>query len=234
MTARAWTVPGRRSLAAAALLAGAFLVTPAAAMTYRLAELPSSTCASNCPLVIVADGEIGLNSAEEFFAFVKSQVLGRNVASTVLIASPGGNVVGSLKLGGMMRSLGFSLLVGQVSRGEFLTARCYSACAYTLAGGKRRIVPEGSQVGVHAAWTRTTSMRDIVGSGGIDPQVPRGRVSEVLGRYLSQMGVSPQLVALAETTPSSEIRILSRQELSSLRLANGTLGGEQRRRKRSR
>ncbi len=211
---------------------GALAAQPASAMSFSLAELNVDSCSPRCPAVIVASGEIGLNSSDEFFAFVRSQALSRDVASTILMTSPGGNVVGSLKLGALIRTLGFNIMVGQVRGGAFLTGRCYSACAYTLAGGKRRIVPEGSEVGVHAAWSRTSSMRDIVGSGSIDPQFESGRVATVLSRYLSTMGVSPQLVALAETTPSSEIRVLTRTELSRLKLASARLENPRRSRKR--
>jgi hypothetical protein len=221
----------RAAMVAAAWLIGA-AASPASAMTFSFAELQLDTCAPNCPSVIVASGEIGLDTSDEFFAFVRSQVLSRNVASMILISSPGGNVVGSLKLGAMIRTLGFSLMVGQVRGGQFFAANCFSACAYTLAGGKRRVVPDGSQVGVHAAWTRSSSMRDIVGSGTIDPRVPSDRVAVVLSRYLSTMGVSPQLVAIAETTPSSQIRVLTRAELSSLRLARASLAEPRTKRRR--
>lgn len=219
----------------AAALASAFWLAASAqsasAMTFSFAEFQTQSCAPNCPVVIVAEGEIELNSSDTFFNFVRSQVLGRNVASVVLISSPGGNVVGSLKLGAMFRTLGFSLMVGQVRGGGFVTAQCFSACAYTLAGGKQRVVPDGSEVGVHAAWTRTSSMRDIVGSGTIDPKVSSDRVTVVLSRYLSMMGVSPQLVALAETTPSSQIRVLTRSEMSRLKLARATLDPPRRNRR---
>ena len=102
--------------------------------------------------------------------------------------------------------------------GNPVTARCYSACAYTLAGGKRRIVPDGSSVGVHRAWTARTGQRDITGTGTIDAQVATEGFSPVLARYLRMMGVSGQLVALADATPSSEIRVLTRAELSRLRV----------------
>ncbi len=218
----------RAFLAVAAL----FWLTSASAvsaMTFSLQDLDDPSCGAACPKVIVASGEIELDSNDRFFNFVRSEVLGRKVASLMLMSSPGGNLVGSIKLGMIVRQLGFSIMVGQVRSGSFLTARCYSACAYTLAGGKTRIVPEGSEVGVHKAWTKATGQRDILGGGTIDGQVSTEGFSPVLERYLSMMGVSRQLVALADGTPSTSIRVLSRGELSQLRVMTGARPQKKRR-----
>ncbi len=220
----------RRLLASALFLLVA--MAPASAMTFSLATLRDGTCDADCARVIVASGEIGLDSDQVFFDFVRSDVLGRPVKSIVLMSSPGGNLVGSLKLGIVMRQLGFSIMVGQISGGSLATARCYSACAYTLAGGRQRIVPEGSEVGVHRAWTRRSGQRDPGGGGSIDAQVSTEGYSPVLARYLRMMGVSGELVALADATPSSSIHVLSRAELSKLRMvtAREPAKGKQRRR----
>lgn len=227
------TMPAARRLlllmaAACVSLAG---LSGARAMEFSLAAFDLPACQPRCPLVIVASGEIELNSDEAFFRFVASEVMQRQVASTILLSSPGGNLLGSLKLGLMMRHLGFSLMVGQVRERRFVTARCYSACAYTLAGGKRRIVPDGSEVGVHRAWIKANGQRDFVGGGTIDPDFSPQRHQPMLSRYLRQMGVSDQIVALADSTPSSSIRVLTAAELSRFRLSTGA-GGEKRRRGR--
>lgn len=201
----------------------------AAAMAFSLQDLDDPSCGAACPKVIVASGEIELDSNDKFFNFVRSDVVGRKVASLMLISSPGGNLVGSIKLGLIVRQLGFSIMVGQVRSGSFLTARCYSACAYTLAGGKSRIVPKGSEVGVHKAWTKASGQRDILGGGTIDGQFSTAGFSPVLERYLSMMGVSRQLLALADGTPSSSIRVLSRGELSQLRVITGSRPQKKRR-----
>lgn len=200
------------------LLVMAASSAPAMAMSFSLSSIPNLSCKSQCPKIIVASGEIELNSDETFLSFVKSEVLPRQVTSVVLMSSPGGNLVGSLKLGAMMRQLGFSIMIGQVRNGSFKSARCYSACAYALAGGVKRIVPDGSEVGVHKAWTIERPMRDIVGSGIIGNRVSVDGFTPVLQRYLKQMGVSQNLMALADATPSHDIRVLSRAELAKLRV----------------
>lgn len=191
---------------------------PASAMSFSLSRLPDNLCAEACPQVIVATGEIELNSDEAFFRFVTDEVVKQQVTNMVLMSSPGGNLVGSLKLGILMRQLGFSIMVGQVRSGAFLSARCYSACAYALAGGMKRIVPEGSEVGVHKAWTLRRGEVDRVTGASIDEQVATEGYAPVLTRYLRMMGVSGQLMALANATPSSSIRVLTRAELARLRV----------------
>lgn len=208
-----------RALAVAAFLTASL---PAAAMTFSLSAISDPSCGTQCPKIIVASGEIELNSDDKFIRFIRSEVLPQKVTSVVLMSSPGGNLVGSLKLGVIIRQLGFSVMVGQVSGGTFMSARCFSACAYTLAGGKNRIVPDGSQVGVHKAWTNERPMRDIVGSGTIGARVSVEGYTPVVERYLKLMGVSEKLMALADSTPSSDIRVLSRAELASLRMMTGT------------
>lgn len=204
-----------RSTAAMVIL---LLASPVAAMTFSLNAIGDPTCGNDCPKIIVASGEIELDSDDKFIRFIRSEVLPQKITSIVLMSSPGGNLVGSLKLGMVIRQLGFSIMVGQVSGGAFMTGRCFSACAYTLAGGRSRIVPDGSQVGVHRAWTRERPMRDIVGSGSIAARVSVEGYSPVVERYLKLMGVSQRLMALADATPSSDIRVLSRAELASLRV----------------
>jgi hypothetical protein len=196
--------------------------SPAAAMRFTVEPLPASQCPDqDCPALIVASGEIGLDADVEFVSFVATQAASRRVSSTILMSSPGGNLLGSLKLGIVVRQLGFSIMVGQIADGSLKTARCYSACAYALAGGRTRIVPRGSEVGVHRAWMRDFEQRDIAGTGLIDPKSSATSVNPVIARYLSSMGVSRQLVALADGTPSSEIRVLTTAELSRLRLSTG-------------
>jgi hypothetical protein len=211
----------------AASLGFGILAAPALAMSFSLSPMADPDCGSNCPLVIVASGEIELDSNERFFAFVTSEVVGQKVTSVVLMSSPGGNLVGSLRLGILMRQLGFSIMVGQVRNGRFITANCFSACAYTLAGGKRRFVPEGSKVGVHKAWTKAPGASDEAGIDGLTSgRIPTSGYQPVLETYLRRMGVSGQLVTLANATSADDIRVLSRSELARLRVvtANGRNG----------
>lgn len=213
----------------AAILACLAAPLPAAAMTFSLNAIADPSCGNNCPKIIVASGEIELDSDDKFIRFIKAEVLPQKITSVVLMSSPGGNLVGSLKLGVVIRQLGFSIMVGQVNGGNFMSARCFSACAYTLAGGRSRIVPDGSQVGVHKAWTSERPMRDILGSGTIGARVSVEGYTPVVERYLRLMGVSQQLMALADATPSNDIRILSRAELSSLRMMTGARPQKKRR-----
>jgi hypothetical protein len=212
-------------LPAVTTLVACLFANAAIAMTFSLNAINDPSCGRECPKIIVASGEIELDSDDKFVRFIKSEVLTEKITSIVLMSSPGGNLVGSLKLGMAIRQFGFSVMVGQVNGGVFMSARCYSACAYALAGGRSRIVPDGGQVGVHKAWTNERSMRDIVGGGNIGARVSVEGYSPVVERYLKLMGVSERLMALADATPSSSIRVLNRAELKSLRVMTGSTPG---------
>lgn len=199
----------------AALLLSA---APAFAMTFALNEIEDTNCGTKCPKIIVATGEIEFDSDDKFISFIKTEVYPQKITSVVLMSSPGGSLVGSLRLGVVIRQLGFSVMVGQVSAGRFFSARCFSACAYALAGGRSRIVPEGSEVGVHKAWTIERPTAENAGSSDIGRRVSVEGYTPVVERYLKMMGVSRQLMALADATPSTQIRILSRSELAKLRI----------------
>ena len=58
----------------------------------------------------------------------------------------------------------------------------------------------------------------ILGRGAIEPGFDAARFTPLLTRYLQSMGVSGGLAALADATPSNDIRLLSREELSRLRV----------------
>jgi hypothetical protein len=204
---------------------------PAQAMSFGLVRLNLEDCRPECPFVVVAQGEIGINSAEQFIAFMRQAVQGRKLSQMVLIGSPGGNLLGSLKLGVTIRQLGMSVMVGQPRGSTFVSARCYSACVYALMGGKSRVVPEGSVVGVHRPAQRFVGQRDIVGEGTIDARVPTGEILNVLNRYARQMGVSERLNALAEDTPHESIRVLTADELRAMRVTTGS--GKARKRRAS-
>ncbi len=227
----------RPFLAAALACAGvaALSSTPAQALTYTFAPVAVNGCRSDCPVAIVATGEVSLSAAEDLLArlepFVRSR---RPMAGTLIIDSPGGYLVGALKLGIVIRELKLNVMVASYQGPSQLgTARCNSACAYILAAGVKRFVPDGSAVGVHKSYDAGVSQRDILGGGMIDAVRPAGSTDEVLGRYLARMGVSRDLLKLVNATPSSDIRTLTRSELGRFRLASAIGGsGEKRRPKR--
>jgi len=218
-----------RAIAVALLLSSG----PAAAMSFETLRLEDrQLCRKGvCPTVIVARGRIDDDSAEEFVRFARTMPESRGMKNILLLESPGGNVAGSMKLGIVLRKLGTVVVVAQPaaasggsSSGALRSARCYSACAYALMGGTRRIVPPGSQVGVHRMHAlRTgpnpTGEEDLYNRHqyGSDNQV------QFLSRYVASMGISTEMVAVAERVAPESIRVLTAAEMRRYGLAASKL-----------
>ena len=216
----------RIGLVGASALAGLSLAGPAAAMSFSLVEVGGARCGGACPQVIVAEGEIAVDSAERFVEFVKPRIGSGRLRNIVFINSPGGSVLGSIKLGSVFRKVGSAVVVARAEAGQevgaaasFTAARCMSACVYALMGGKKRIVPPASKLGVHRTLTFQYSGKDPANN---DPGYQRIRTPDslltTLNAYTRSMGVSTAVIEAAQATPHESIRVLTRQELAKWRL----------------
>lgn len=170
----------------------------AATMTFRTVNI--GDCRTSCRKALLAEGEIVSKSDIAFQrAFGKA---GR--PRTVLLNSPGGNILGSLKLG-------FAFREAKVEVSIKPGGSCYSACAYALFGGVERSVPDDARFGMHGFADMRTKVperdtfydKDIYG---------------LLREYAKEMGVSPAVIAMAEDTPSGDMRILTPAELKKTRV----------------
>ena len=182
-------------------------------------------CAGNdCASVIVAEGRVTRETPQRFAEFVQAQAKVGPTRNVVMLSSPGGHVGGSLAFGLMLRSLGSTVLVAKAdttNEGTISNMRptsCYSACAYTLMGARKRIVPTGSRVGIH----RMHSFGNAV-----DPtrETPGARYltagqSEVgtLKKYVSAVGIDPKVIDLAESISPDDIRVLTYDEMRRFRM----------------
>ena len=226
-------MPGpSRFLAAAALFAlfasplggCASVATGGAPMDFRVAKVDDGHCSPHCPDVIAARGQIGIDTADRFVAFLRGASKVKSLRDVVLIDSPGGKVVGAMRLGAAFRKLGAAVVVARVA-GEGPDAvagpgLCMSACAYAFMGGVKRVVPSHSLVGIH----RMSRLEYEPGGQG-DAHLVSQRVFATpdmvaaLTVYARSMGVSAGLVKLAETVPPANIHIVTPAEERRWRLA---------------
>ncbi|WP_136635407.1 hypothetical protein [Pseudooceanicola onchidii] len=149
-------------------------------------------------------GKIGAGDADRIVTQITA-----SEAEEIVLHSPGGNVADALEVGRAIRTAGkrTALRASDV---------CLSACPYMLAGGTERTVAEGGRVGVHQHYFGENTflpafmaVRDI----------QRGQ-AEVM-RHLDEMGVDPMVLVPGLSTPPEAIYILTPEELSETRLANG-------------
>jgi len=219
-----------RLAAGLALLVGVAVSAPAAAeeaMSFQLVTLGSRHCGSNCPQVIFAQGQIDEGTAQNLLRFVQDNVRGGDLHRIVLLDSPGGRVVASMELGLTLRRLGMAVIVARpggesAQNGNLYSGRCYSACVYALMGGKRRVIPPQSKVGVHRMFNYTTSFSL---SDGITQEryLDDGGMRRRLSHYTRAMGVDASLIDLAERTSPDYLHVLTPSEISRWRLGSQRL-----------
>lgn len=199
-------------------------------------------CGDNCPRLMQATGQITKETPQAFLEFARRQIQKPGLINVLLIHSPGGSVNASITLGRVLRKLGTVVVVaramdlGQIppraagrkqtglpSNLRFVSGTCASACVYALAGGYKRVVPPESRVAVH---------RMAGNVGQIDPatreyqslQIYAGDTElNALTSYIDAMGVSTDLVGLAESVPHEDARILTPREIRLLNLAKPKL-----------
>jgi hypothetical protein len=229
---------GLAASAAAAIWLAA-LGAASARMEFSAAVVNDGRCGDRCPLVIQAEGRITRESAADFVSFAK-QVAGQGrLLNMVFIHSPGGSVVGSMMLGSTFRELGATVVVARVNRGggffsgpqvdartgqvipvgALTNGVCNSACVYAVMGGRKRVIPADSRMGVHRMQSEESYGFDPA-AGRVVTQVRGGSEEQVqaLKRYSQTMGVDPRIIDLAESIPHESIRILSQQQIQAFRL----------------
>ena len=205
-------------------------VASAEAMTFRLVTLDSGRCGANCPKVISAEGEIGDETPDAFADFIRKNVKDRSVKNVMFLHSPGGRVVSALRLGYVLRKFGTAVVVARVrdgtsadANGQFGSARCMSACAYVLAGGKSRVVPPLSQVGIHRMFREEYGKDPANETSGYRQTFASGSMVEILSRYAGAMGISREMITEAEKISPGDIHIVTPNELARWRLGRPKL-----------
>lgn len=190
-------------------------------------EGPAEKCGNNCREWIAASGAIVESTVQDFEAFTRT----RDVrGATIVLDSPGGNVVQGLALGREFRRLE---LVTSVGKSEKIPssngsdqratlsprANCNSMCVFLLLGGVQRHVPEEARIYVHQIWPsskRNDANAAIYTASNV---AAIQRVNGEIGRYIIDMGADIELFEISSRIPPWEdMRLLSREELRRLRV----------------
>lgn len=173
------------------------LVRPAVALEYR----PVSLGNGNYFLVVSGEFKEG-ETFEDFTAGINA-----SGAAVVTFDSQGGSIEAAIRLGRLIRASGLNTI--QIRKME-----CSSACSLAFAGGVLRAAEPGS-IGVHrstfapeSSLTRDDAVANV-----------QAATAEIMS-YLSEMGVDPQLLAVALSYDKADMRYLSVSEMRDLRLTN--------------
>jgi hypothetical protein len=197
-------------------------------MSFQLVTLGSAHCQDHCPQVVFAQGQIDEAAAGNLLRFVHDNLGGEHLHGVVLLDSPGGHVVAAMELGLTIRKLGMAVIVarpgGQSAQdGSLFSGHCYSACVYALMGGKKRVIPPQSRVGVHRMFNYTTSFSLADGGFVRERYLDDGDMRRRLAHYTRAMGVDSTLIDLAERTSPDFIHVLTPAEILRWRLGTQRL-----------
>ncbi|MBY6240716.1 hypothetical protein [Methylosinus sp. Sm6] len=194
-------------------------------MSFRLVTLADSHCGGSCPQVVAAEGEIVEQTPDAFLRFLRMRASREPLRGILLIDSPGGKVVASMELGQELRKLGMAVVVARIAAegGPLVSGRCYSACVYALMGGLKRVIPRQSRVGVHRMFNYVDGVDPMSGETLRERRYADGGMRKALSRYSASMGVSRDLIALAERTSPDRVHLLTSAEISRWRLGTPNL-----------
>ncbi len=203
-------------------------------MAFHLDSIASPTvCKKRCDHAISADvisaeGAITNDTADEFLAFLQQHLHDQDLRPVVLLHSPGGTVVGAMKLGLLFRKIGAAVIVARAvgeqgsDRAHVMPGACMSACVYAFFGGKRRVIPPVSRLGIHRMAIYAHS-HDPAGGEQVTRTYGTDDLVTALSDYTKQMGINPEVIDEAEQIAPESIHIVTAREIMRWRLGSPRL-----------
>jgi hypothetical protein len=172
---------------------------------------------------LAADGEITIDSADRLLAYLQKEKL-PDWRGSVLLNSPGGNLIGGIKLGEAIRKQGMSTEIGRSVPDGALDwthqkheGACVSACAFAFLGGVSRSV--GGKIGVHQFYNEAAIVNPSAKVFNAIDFSAQQLLSALLIDYVMHMGVDPRLVVMASSISPTEVHYLSQEEAEELKVS---------------
>ena len=168
---------------------------------------------------IAAEGEITADSASDLENYLNTNwnFAKQKIRYDVNLNSPGGSLIGGIKLGEFFHKYNFNTYVAKTvpdGYGHSTTASglCASACAIAFIGGIERHT-EGGDLGIHQFYQEMSLKNPSEKIFDALDMSSQQMVSAILIGYTFRMGVDPRFIAIASATPPT---------LSLYPLLNGT------------
>ena len=162
----------------------------------------------------------------------------------VHLNSPGGDLIGGLKLGLAFRRQGINTAVSAAQitdiydsgihlLGSSTKAECSSACVFAFAGGVNRYASQDTpgadvgfqslgQLGVHQFYDPSTLLDPSAATLNAEDRIADQRIVAILLGYLSEMGVSAELLQMAAATDPRNMHYLTEAELRRVAIDTGS------------
>lgn len=177
------------------------------------------------------DGPIEKGDAQRFKQFVDTNGITPFRQHNILyLNSPGGNLAEGIKLGRLLRELGFTTAIGRtvpldggLGSGslEFKDASCISACAYAFLGGKFRALEFSDEevcLGFHQFYNPTLA------NGGDNSvsvaQTSTQKISGIVIEYLNEIDSDARIYSFASQFVGAEVGCISQEESKVFRIDN--------------
>jgi hypothetical protein len=178
---------------------------------------------------LAADGEITIDTADHLLAYLQKEKL-LDWRGSVLLNSPGGNLIGGIKLGEAIRKQGLSTEIGRsVPDGALdwthqrTKGACVSACAFAFLGGVSRSASEsaneGGKIGIHQFYNEAAIINPSAKVFNAIDFSAQQLLSALLIDYVMHMGVDPRLVVMASSISPTEVHYLSQEEAEELKVS---------------
>ncbi|HLH95750.1 MAG TPA: hypothetical protein VKW08_11620 [Xanthobacteraceae bacterium] len=191
-------------------------------------ERPAGSCGKICRTWISAVGPITERTPDDFAAFAAQSDLH---GATLVLDSVGGSVVGTIRLGHMLRDLDITTTVGTtvtstapdglVAASVSHAASCESMCGFVLLGGLHRYVPPEARVLVHQIWLSKKRTHPETASYNADEIALVERDIGSLASYTIEMGGGIELLQAALRVPPWEpLHRLTDDEVQAMHLSN--------------
>jgi hypothetical protein len=169
---------------------------------------------------IAAEGLITSATASQFEDFVRQYRL-QNAKLSVRLHSGGGHLLAGLKLGRIIRDLGYHTEIGRsvgLSKdGYKRKGRCASSCAYAFLGGVVRQASE-QELGIHRYGFRERSTGRVVARTAIEAS-SRQVIDMLLASYMRDMNVHEGFLVRAMNTPFETMYYFKDEELVQFALS---------------
>lgn len=167
---------------------------------------------------IRASGDIEDFTAAQFRQFVGLYDLAGQPL-TVMLNSPGGDVIAGLRLGREIREQGFNTQVGRAQRlpaggHQLRMGDCASACTFAFLGGLSRYA-EDDVIGVHRFYPGNLEPDERVILRPGDEAV-----AAMIKVYAVDMGVDGSFIDISLAVPPADMRYMSNTELRELAVVN--------------
>lgn len=171
---------------------------------------------------LLVEGPIQRGDFDRFRSFLADRAVFEKIRKGVFLASPGGEVMESIKIGYLLRALNLRTLLpdlppGQASPihagdlrrpGNYL---CGSACFFIYVAGIDRNPARVGRLGIHRPVVK--SRFNLPTSKEATAVAARG-IEDAIGFYLRQMGVSDRIEPMMFSIPNDKIHWLSEHEFS--------------------